>query len=331
MTSPFPAIYSTLSPVSLGDLVTEKYTLTGVGCRFLTRGVGDTYLIENIGEPYILRVYRSTHRTFDQVNAEMELLFALQQADVPIAYPIADRSGNVVQIIDALEGVRYAVLFKYAPGTPARILTEEQLRVFGHQMARFHNVSSTLQLGSSRWTFDNETTLFAPLERLKDHFAGMPEEYSWLQHAAGQVVSRLDRADKTTFSSGYCHFDFLPKNFHFDENNKITFFDFDFMGYGWLINDIVTYWQHLQLDVYVGRMKKEAADNMFSIFIAAYRKQRSLHEEELQVVPYLTLGFWLFYMGFHTTHDQFFPFLQPSHLKAHTGFLQGLSQQYWNS
>jgi Ser/Thr protein kinase RdoA (MazF antagonist) len=331
MKSAFPASYSTLSPLSLADLVSERYVMTDVQCRFLSRGVGDTYVIENTGGTFILKIYRSSHRTLRQVNMEMELLFVLQRAEVPVAYPIRDRSGNVVQVIDAIEGERYAVLFIYAPGTSVRILNEEQLRVFGYQMARFHDVSSTLQLGSGRWTFDSETTLFTPLRLLKNYFDEIPDEYSWLQQAAGQVVNRLERADKTMFSGGYCHFDFLPKNFHFDKNNKITFFDFDFMGHGWLINDIMSYWQYLQFDVYAGRMTRETADNLYSVFISAYRRQRLLNEEELHIIPYLTLCFWLFYMGFHTTHDQFFPFLQPSMLKIYTGFLQSLAQQYWNS
>ncbi|WP_298737949.1 hypothetical protein [uncultured Chitinophaga sp.] len=44
-----------------------------------------------------------------------------------------------------------------------------------------------------------------------------------------------------------------PRNFHF-ENDSITFFDFDIVGYGWLVNDIMTFWQHLELNVYTGRM-----------------------------------------------------------------------------
>ncbi len=198
-------------------------------------------------------------------------------------------------------------------------------------MARFHNVSAAFQPGSDRWTFDLETTLFIPLRLLKSHFADLPEEYSWLEQAAGQVVSRLERAHTSAFSSGYCHFDFLPKNFHF-EGNEITFFDFDFMGYGWLINDLMTFWQHLQLEVYAGRMKQEEVDNMFAVFLSAYREQRPLSEEELQVMPYLSLGFWLFYMGFHTTHDQFFFIYPACNIESiYRLFLKNLARQHWNS
>jgi Ser/Thr protein kinase RdoA (MazF antagonist) len=196
-------------------------------------------------------------------------------------------------------------------------------------MARFHNVSSAIGPGKERWDFDLETTLFRPLKMLKPAFAKDPEEHTWLQQAAGQVEKKLSQLNTSGFSKGYCHFDFLPKNFHF-ENDSVTFFDFDFMGYGWLVNDIMSFWQHLNLDVYAGRMTQKAANDAFTIFLDGYRKHRPMSEQELAVVPYLSLGFWLFYMGFHTTHDQFYAFTQPSQLKLFTGFLRHIVEAYWN-
>lgn len=122
--------------------------------------------------------------------------------------------------------------------------------------------------------------------------------------------------------------DFLPKNFHF-ENDQVTFFDFDFMGRGWLVNDIMSFWQHLILDVYTKRMSLDDAKNAYGIFLISYHAVRPFSEEELQAVPYLSLGFWLFYMGFHTTHEQFYQYLQPAHLKKVIGFLRQLVNDYW--
>jgi len=153
--------------------------------------------------------------------------------------------------------------------------------------------------------------------------------YAWLQEKAALVKEKCAQLKIAEFSKGYCHFDFLPKNFHF-EGNLLTFFDFDFMGYGWLVNDIMAFWQHLTLDVYTGRLTQKAAHDAYAIFLNAYREVRQVTEQELAAVPYLSLGFWLFYMGFHTTHDQFYVFIQPSHLKWTTGFLRNLVENYWD-
>ena len=329
MKTPFPATYSTLCPIALSSLVSEKYESGNVQCKFLTRGVGDTYLVESSEGRFILRVYRSSHRSLPQIKEEMELLLALKQANISVSYPIPDVSGEAIQKLEAVEGERHAVLFSYAPGHSLRILNENQLRIFGHEMARFHNVSSTVRLGKERWNFDLETTLFRPLEMLKPAFAEDPEEHAWLRQTAKQIEKKLSQLNTSAFSKGYCHFDFLPKNFHFTDDS-VTFFDFDFMGYGCLVNDIMTFWQHLSLDVYTGRMTQKAANDAYMIFLDGYREHRSISEQELAVIPYLSLGFWLFYMGFHTTHDQFYVFIQPSQLKWYTGFLKHIVATYWD-
>jgi len=325
---PFPATYSTLCPTALSSLISEKYKLENVQCKFLVRGVGDTYLIESSDARFILRVYRSSHRSLPQIKEEVELLLALKQADVSVSYPITDISGETILKIDAAEGERYAVLFSYAPGRVVKSLNEKQLRNLGHEMARFHNVSSNINLGNDRWNFDLETTIFKPLKRLKPAFADDPEGYSWLQEMAVRIEKKLSQLDTPGFSNGYCHFDFLPKNFHF-ENDSVTLFDFDFMGYGWLVNDIMTFWQHLALDVFTQRMTQQAAHDAYNTFLDGYRAYRSVSEQELSAVPYLAPGFWLFYMSFHTTHDQFYAHSQPSQVKAYTGFIRHLVETYW--
>jgi len=325
----FPATYSTLCPIALSSVISEKYGVGSVKCELLVRGVGDTYLVQSSEARFIFRVYRSSHRSLLQIKEEVELLLALKQANVSVSYPIFDILGGAIQQFEAVEGERHAVLFSYAPGHAVKLLNEKQLRILGQEMARFHNVSSKIRLGEERWNFDLKTTLFKPLEMLKPVFAEDPEGHVWLLQAARQVENKLSQLNTFDFSKGYCHFDFLPKNFHF-EDDSITFFDFDFMGYGWLVNDIMSFWQHLILDVYTGRMTQQEANDAYSIFLDGYRTHRPISEQELVVVPYLSLGFWLFYMGFHTTHDQFYTFSQPSQVKAYTGLLKHMVATYWN-
>lgn len=330
MKSIFPATYSTLCPIALSSLISEKYEVGNVECRFLVRGVGDTYLVESSEDRFILRIYRSSHRSLPQIKDEVKLLQVLKKAGVSVSYPVPDISGETILTLEAAEGERHAVLFSYAPGHVVRLLNENQLRALGKEMAKFHNVSSGLKLGGERWTFDLETTILKPLEKLKLSFAGDAEGYARLQGMAELVEQKLSQTPASEFSKGYCHFDFLPKNFHF-QNDSITFFDFDFMGYGWLVNDIMTFWQHLCLDVYMGRMTQQAADDAYGVFLDGYRTCRDISEQELAMVPYLSMGFWLFYMAFHTTHDQFYTFSQPSQLKSYTGILKNLADTYWNN
>lgn len=326
MPPPFAASYSTLSATALADMIGERYALGAVRCTLLVKGVGDTYLLAG-SDRHILRVYRSSHRSLAQVQAELEILLDLKAAGVSVSYPVADRGGALIQTLEGIEGPRYAVVFTYAPGLAVAALTDAQLNALGVEMARFHNVSARRADDGRRWSYDTETTLHEPLRRLAPFFDDYPEGYAWLKEAAGIVTDRLQKMDTEHFSRGYCHFDFLPKNFHF-EDDKITLFDFDFLGYGWLVNDVMSFWQHLRVEAYVGRMTPEAADEAYAVFIAAYRTQRSLPEYELRAVPYLMLGFWVFYMGFHTTHDQFLPYLQTASLRIRTTALRTMMEKY---
>lgn len=326
----FPATYSTLDPEALAQLVTTYYALGNAQCTFLVRGVADTYLVEAEKIQYILRVYRSTHRTLPQIQEEVNLLLHLRQAGVSVSYPIKNTAGEAVLELNAVEGPRYAVLFSYAPGKTERRPDERQLKNLGREVARFHNASSTMQQGNKRWTFDFKTTLFSPLERLIPVFSDDQETYIWLQQMAQRVEEKFSHMDTSSFSYGYCHFDFLPKNFHFD-GEEVTLFDFDFMGYGWQVNDIMSFWQHLVLEVYTNRMTQSDADNAYQVFLEGYRQYRAVSEEELKAVPYLSLGFWLFYMGFHTTHDQFRVFTQPPHPKAYAGIIRHIVEKYWEA
>lgn len=328
MKTVFPTTYSTLCPLALGSLIAEKYNLADVRCTFLLRGVGDTYLVETSGDRFVCRIYRSSHRSLPQIQEEVTLLLALKAANVAVSYPITDTAGETIQQLPATEGIRGMVLFSYAPGRSVKPLNENQLKSLGREMARFHNVSSTIKRGDSRWHFDTDTTLFKPLQQLAPFFSGDPESYACLQEIAHRVAGRLSQLDASNCPTGYCHFDFLPKNIHFD-GDTITLFDFDFAGYGWVVNDLAVFWQHLAIEVFTRRMEEKAMKETFATLLESYREHRSLSAGELAAVPYLALGFWLFYMGFHTTHDQFYAQLAPAHLKVITGFLKHIADTYW--
>jgi Ser/Thr protein kinase RdoA (MazF antagonist) len=112
--------------------------------------------------------------------------------------------------------------------------------------------------------------------------------------------------------------------------NLEAYFSEDPVGYAWLVNDIMTFWQHLVVEATLGRMTRQAADEAFALFLAAYQSCRPVSQQELEAIPYLSLGFLLFYMNFHTTHDQFYPFIQPAHLKLRLGLIQQLMTGNWS-
>ena len=325
----FPTTYSTLDPAALASYASKQYDLPNCSGRLILRGVGDTYLIDSGKGRFVMRVYRNSHRTLEQIQAEVELLLALKEAGVSVSHPIADRSCSYIQHIEAAEGKRHTVLFTFAAGDSPILLSSTQLEALGNEVGKFHQVSSTIKLSTGRWAFDIHSTLVEPMERSRPYFESLPDELTWWLHATGKAQDVLKASSLTPLHSGYCHYDFLPKNFHF-KDQQITLFDFDFFGHGWLINDIMTFWTQLCLDVQFNRLTQADADRSFDTFLNAYQRHRSVSQAELEIIPSLSIGWWCYYMGFHASHDQFLTFVQPSHLKMRTALLKQLVDKNWH-
>jgi hypothetical protein len=53
----------------------------------------------------------------------------------------------------------------------------------------------------------------------------------------------------------------------------------------------------------------DEARRSFKVFLDAYRKTRSVSEQEVKALPYLGFMWWIFYLGFH--HEAFDDFSSP--------------------
>jgi Ser/Thr protein kinase RdoA (MazF antagonist) len=296
----FPTQYSTLSAPALAGHIQSRYGLPALRCRYLLRGVSDTYLAENPGGKYIFRVYRNPHRSLTQIKGEVELLTILKERGAAVSYPIPDRHGNTVQVFNAAEGERYGVLFSFAPGSSVYDMNDRQLRTVGNGVAFIHNITSQVELQHPRKAYDLQSTLVWPLETLKPAFKEYhyPEGHAWLAETAEKVIRRMEAFNTQAFSYGYCHYDLLAKNFHFDENENVTFFDFDFAGKGYLANDLMTFLVHFFLLVRDFGWTSERARERFGIFVEGYREVRPVSDEELAAIPCLGFTFWTFFLNF---------------------------------
>jgi len=313
----FPTQYSTLRASALGEYIGEKYGFTGLSCRLLVRNVSDTYVLSHRNEKYIFKIYRDSHRTLDEIRGEVELLQLLRENNIGVAAPIPDKTGNVIQQFQAAEGIRNGVLFEYAQGKVILLPNDKQLTIIGRELAALHNVTANRTLRHPRITYDTYTTLERPIKIIADRFADLPEEYAFLKKLAADTTRALDELNPSTFSHGYCHYDFMPKNFHIDESDKVTMFDFDWAGRGYLANDLMVFhiqyfWVH-----YYKLITREEADRCLSVFLQGYRQLRSISPAELEAIPHLGVMFLIFGLGFYEDNFDDFSntFLGPRFLR----------------
>lgn len=320
----FPTQYSLLSAKALKDVIEQKYGFHEMSCRLLIHNVSDTYILENPDSKYILKIYRDAHRKLDEIKGELELLNVLLEGGANVSYPLKDLEGNEIQAFNAAEGTRYGVLFSYAYGKVVADLSDEQLAGLGTEMAKIHLITANLELHYSRDQFNLNSMLTLPMETIKPAFKGLDEEYAYLQEAVNLVFKKIEQMDLPSFGYGYCHYDFLPKNFHFQEDGSITFFDFDFAGKGHLVNDLASFYAHYFLQVLFNRMTQEEADQAFRVFIESYRKVRPLSEAEVTAIPYFGFAWWIFYFKFHYDHFEDWSnfFFGPKFIKERVGWIK---------
>jgi Ser/Thr protein kinase RdoA (MazF antagonist) len=285
------------------DLIGKRYGYVEMNCRLLIHNVGDTYILNNERDKYVFRIYRDAHRSLEEIKGELELLDILYDQGARVAQPLKDISGASIQFFNAAEGIRHGVLFAYAHGSVETDLSEQQLKTVGREMALIHNISSSVQLSWPRKEYNLNTMIVDPLERIRPDFKGMDGEYRYLAQTSQEVMTGIASFDLSQFSYGYCHYDYLPKNFHFKDDGSVTFFDFDFAGKGYLVNDLASFYAHFFLQVMFNKMTQHEADRAFGVFVTAYRSVRPLSDEELSAMPYFGFAWWIFYFGFH--HDNF--------------------------
>ena len=325
----FPTQYSTLSASALGVYIGKNYGFTDLSCRLLVRNVSDTYVLSNRNEKYIFKIYRDSHRKLDEIRGEVELLQVLKENSIGVAAPIPDKTGNLIQQFQAAEGIRNGVLFEYAKGRAILLPNDKQLTLIGRELAAMHNVTANRTLGHPRITYDTYTTVERPLKIIATRFADLPEEYDFLKKLAAHASKTLDALDPATFSQGYCHYDYMPKNFHLDEGDRLTIFDFDWAGHGYLVNDLmVFYFQYFFLQD-IKMITREEAERCLDVFLQGYRQLRPLSPAELTAIPHLGVMFLIYGLGFYEDNFDDFSntFLTPRFIRDRVQLIRRWTEQ----
>lgn len=320
----FPTQYSTLNASALGIYLAEKYGFTNLSCRLLVRNVSDTYILQDANDRYIFKIYRDAHRKLDQIRGEVELLQLLKEKNIGVAAPIPDRTGDIIQQFQAAEGIRNGVLLEFAKGKAILLPDYKQLALIGRELAALHKVTANHTLRYPRIKYDVYTTLQRPLKIIATRFAGLPEEYEYLKKLAADTQKALEALDPSTFSYGICHYDFMPKNFHLDEDDRVTIFDFDWAGYGYLANDLmVMCFQYFFVEK-AGMITHDEANCCLNLFLQGYRQLRAISPAELKAIPHLGAMFLIYGLGFYEDNFDDFSntFLTPRFLRDRVKFIQ---------
>ena len=194
----FPVIYSTISEQAILERLLPMYSIEQpTGCTFLLQGCNDTYEVKTADGPsYILRVYRHGWRTLAEIYYELDALLYLTRKGISVSTPIPDRDGQIVRVLPAPEGNRYAALFTHASGKEFSFEGTHAMHL-GQALGTLHSAMENFTSQHLRFELNWEHLIETPLNRIEPFLVHRSQDWDFLrfftdrlQKAAGLLYSR---------------------------------------------------------------------------------------------------------------------------------------------
>ena len=315
----FQVTESTLSAFDLGKFIHAKYDLSpDTNCKLFRTGMNHSYHVSDGQNKFILRIYTLNWRTRTEISEELRLLNHLKQHSIDVAQPIADREGHFIQDITAPEGLRYGVLFSFAEGKKISKFSATTSYHIGRTMARMHEVTENYEL--NRVTYNSKTLLTDSLIHTKSFFPNTSEEMDFVESATHYLKTAFEKIKLQDVRLGAIHLDIRFDNMHLNGEEKITIFDFDFCGNGWLCNDIA----YFMFQLYNTNQGDNEYLQKVESFLKGYGEIRRISDEEKRIIPLAGIAIFLFYLGIQcATFDTWSNiFLNDDHLKRFVGTIK---------
>lgn len=321
----FPVTNSNLSSQHLGQFLQERYSLSKAStCRIIRAGINDTYLITDGSDKYVFRVYSLNWRTLLDINEEIRLLNQLKENNISVSVPILDMENNYIQTINAPEGERFAVMFTYANGEKLHSYSLETHYQIGELMARIHKVTVNQQL--DRVNYTPKILLQDSFKQLSEFLPGDKEEMNFMLSAQKYLLLEFQKADQSKIRNGIVHLDIWFENLNVTNDNRVTIFDFDFCGNGWLCLDIAFYIMQVHN---TERYEEKDYQPKVDSFLKGYESIIPISEEEKRLLPMLGVSLYFFYLGVQCQrYDNYSNlFLSGNYLKR---YINGLVKRYYD-
>lgn len=262
------------------------------------------YEVKKGGESVMLRLTHSSHRTKDQVLAELEWVNDLHARGLHVSKNHASLSGDLVEEMKLEDGFFFICLFDKAPGVSAYSMkdefTSEHIEAWGETTAKFHLAAQDYSVTSGsrpHWYEDDLIDIENWIDSEKD---------AEIVALNKKVVEAIRNLPSTNDVYGIIHSDIHQGNFFID-GNDLHVFDFDDTMFFHYIHDVsiplyYTVWAQWSKEPLEVRTEKGMA--FFEHFLRGYTRVRPLEKEWLEHLPlFLTLRDLTLYAVFHKKVD----------------------------
>ncbi len=235
--------------------------------------------IEREGRPAILRLTHESHRSIEEVEAELRWVLDLKECGLPVAAPYRSRRDHRTETVQSAHGKFVATCFEHLDGVepePANpeLWSDRMFEQLGALTARMHQASydaawTPATLPRRTWREESVAQNF--------HFY-VPVGEKLVHDAFDRVLSKLDDLPRSRDAYGLIHADLNHTNFLLTPGG-LNIFDFDDSCYCWFAYDLIVPIFHLPTP--------DEAQGAFRLLLRGYESVRRFHPAWLKWIPLL--------------------------------------------
>lgn len=282
-------------------LQANYYFNGGVHCRLIKAKSSDSYDVWADNQRFILRIYRHGTRSLSEIEGEVNLLNYLHEMGMIVPTPVMlggrNPTGSSVLPINAPEGERYAVLFRYIEGTPLQnVLKPQTAAVLGGTVAQLHRTLDKLTISYDRPIWNSDTLLRDPLRGLKSAglLAQRARDLAYLHRITSVLRTKMADLPYTKPDYGLIHADLNLSNIIVLRDGKIGLIDFDFIGEGHRAYDLSIF--HFE------QRFRQLPEVITESFLEGYNSIRPISNQESALLPLFSAARSVWLMGLHAAH-----------------------------
>ena len=291
-------IYSTIDISLLLPKLLLQYNLSKlISFELIQRGNNDTYRFEVSTGTYILRIYRHQWRSLEEINFEIGSLLYLKNTDLNISYPIQKNNLEYLTLLEAPEGIRYALLMSYSEGKEPIYENQEDAYMYGLEVALLHKLSNIFKPKYKKGNITIDYLLYDSIQVIKKHLHNNKENREYFDSFISKLLAKIKKLSTEKLNYGFCHGDLHGGNAH--QNSKgLEFFDFDFCGFGWRAYDIAVFRWGCKL-----RSKEE---ELWDSYLSGYTRISPISTQDLEWSKYFLIIRDLWVMALHINNAKKF-------------------------
>lgn len=237
------------------------------------------------GKEQILRISHEIHRTINRTKGELHWVSYLGEHGASVSHPIPSPQGNMVEVVDDGQGSYFmAVSFEKAKGRKviAEDLTPQFYETYGKTLGQLHKLTLDYKvmdphLKPHRW---DEDVLVRRYDEL------LPKEELLIRTKYEELLDYLNQLPKNHESYGVIHGDIHIGNM-FNDQGKLTIFDFDDYCENWFISDLaIAFFYAVEYSKKSGQALEDFATMVFKNLIKGYLQEYKLDPFWIQQMPY---------------------------------------------